>query len=126
MIIIGDNMARYNLNDIGFKSFDYDEKRYSLMLLDMKMKKLHEQNKMVTSFEPNDIYYDDGSFEFGKTTDISPVVANDKNSAILHNIIGLSNLAFCSYLPLYDLGLLIKYEDSSIKIEAFFICLRRI
>lgn len=113
-------MARYNLNDIGFKDFDSEEKRYSFMVLDQRMKMLHNENKMVTSFEPSDIYYEDGTFTFSKVSDISPVVSDDKNSAILHNIIGLSDLAFCSYLPEYDLskGLLHPLAISN-KFESF-------
>ena len=96
-------MARYNLVDIGFNDFTIDEKRYSLMLMDMAMKHLHEENKRIVSFEPNDIYYEDGIFIFGKVADISPLVANDRNSAIIEDLVGLADLAFCAYLPAYNI-----------------------
>ncbi len=98
MIKIGDNMARYSLVDLDFKNFNEEEKRYSFMLLDIKMKKLHEENKMVASFSANDIFYEDGEFDFGKVENISPAIVSSKEEAILENIIGLSILAFCAYL----------------------------
>lgn len=93
-----------NLIDIGFQDFTMEEKREVFMILDIVMKKYHENGYMITSFDPKDIYYQNELFGFSKFTRISPLNANDKNDAILNNIIELANLAFCSYLPLYDLS----------------------
>lgn len=116
MIIIGDNMARENLEkevnllELGFDNFSMEKKREVFMILDIVMKKYHEHNYMITSFDPKDIYYQNNLYSFSKYTRISPLNASDKNDAILNNIIDLSNLAFCSNLPMYDLnkGLLNK------------------
>ena len=103
MIIIGDNMDReINLVDLGFQNFSMEEKREIFMILDIVMKKYHERGLMITSFEPKDIYYQNSIFSFSKYTSISPLNSNDKSDAILSNVIELANLAFCSYLPIYD------------------------
>jgi len=104
-------MEHQNLLDLKIKTkLDSEDKRYLLMLLSIRMKKYHEQNKMVTSFKPEDIIYQDGSFDFLEVKNISPLLVNDKDTAILHNIIGLANLGFCLFLPDYDIanGLLDK------------------
>ena len=93
-----------NLLELGFQDFSADDKRKTFMILDMVMKKYHEKGYMITSFNPSDIYYQNEIFSFSKYDHISPVNANDKNDAVLNNIIGLSDLAFCSYLPSYDLS----------------------
>lgn len=98
-------MDKQNLLDLKFKQkYDSEDKRYLLMLLSIRMKQYHEQNKMVTSFDPKDITYQDGSLDFEQVKDISPLLVNDKNTAILHNIIGLANLGFCLFLPDYDIA----------------------
>ena len=110
MIIIGDNMVKENMDreinliDLNFNDFSMEEKRETFMILDLVMKKYHENGYMITSFDPKDIYYQNELFSFSKFTRISPLNANDRNDAILKNIIGLANLAFCCYLPLYDLS----------------------
>ena len=93
----------YNLVDIKFNKFSIDEKRYFFMILDIMMKRLHERNFIVTSFNPKDIYYENGEFIFSKVAPISSLNSNSKEEAILNNIIGLSTLAFCCYLPSYNL-----------------------
>ena len=91
-----------SLLDLNFQSFSVEEKRKIFMILDMVMKKYHANGYMITSFDPKDIYYQDEIFSFSKYSSISPLNTDDKNDAILNNIVGLSNLAFCSYLPQYD------------------------
>ena len=97
-------MARINLVDLGFNSFSEDEKRISFITMDMVMKDMHKKNKYVTSFIPQDIYFDNETtlFTFSKYTDDSKYVADNREQAINNNIIGLSTLAFCSYLRTYD------------------------
>ena len=92
-----------NLIDIGFNDYTVEDKREAFMILDIAMKKLHEEGKMVTSFDPKNIYFQDGIYFYKYTADISPVLVDSKDAAVLHNVIGLSNLAFCTYLPNYDL-----------------------
>ena len=96
-------MARYNLIDLGLNDYSMEEKREIFMLLDIKMKQLHDQNKVIRSFEPYDIYYEDGKFNFSAVSDISTLVVDNKEEAIVDNIIKLSVLAFCTYLPGYDI-----------------------
>ena len=91
-----------NLIDLGFQNFSVEEKRKIFMILDIVMKKYHDKGYMITSFDPKDIYYQDEIFSFSKYSRISPINTDDKNDAVLNNVIGLSNLAFCSYLPQYD------------------------
>ena len=108
MIIIGDSMETVererNLIDIGFQNFSKEEKRNVFLILDMVMKEYHKKGYMITSFNPKDIYYENQIFSFSKFEKISPVNANDEADAILNNIISLANLAFCSYLPIYDIN----------------------
>ena len=108
MIIIGDSMETmervHNLSDIGFQNFSREEKRNVFLILDMVMKEYHKKGYMITSFNPKDIYYEDQVFSFSKYEKISPVSVNDESDAILNNIISLANLAFCSYLPIYDIN----------------------
>ena len=98
-------MERINLIDLDFNSFSQDEKRIAFMIMDIMLKKLHDNNKVVVSFNPSDIYYDKESsvFVFDKVEKLTPYFANTKEEAILKNIISLSTLAFCSYLKAYDI-----------------------
>lgn len=103
-MIIGDTMEnKVSLLDINFKSFTPEEKRAALVLMDVMMKKLHSRNLMVTDFRPSQIYYENGIYSFEKVSPISDYYIDSKENAVLRNILGLSNLAFCSYLPDYDL-----------------------
>ena len=104
MIIIGDTMGRpYNLVEIEFGKLSKAEKRESFAMMDIALKRIHEKNFKVDSFDPSDIFFEDGLFFF---KDVTPINYNvdSKGEAILDDIIGLSNLAFCSYLPSYDLS----------------------
>lgn len=92
----------FNLLDIGFSNLTKDEKRESLIMLDVALKKLHQNNFKVDSFDPKDIYYENGIYFYSKVSPISKGMDN-KDDVVLDNIIGLSDLAFCSYLPSYDL-----------------------
>ena len=108
MIIIGDSMEAMererNLIDLGFQNFSKEEKRNVFLILDMVMKEYHKKGYMITSFNPKDIYYENQLFSFSKYEKISPVSVNDESDAVLNNIISLANLAFCSYLPIYDIN----------------------
>ena len=102
--MIGDNMSEgIRLLDLDIKSFNIEEKRFIMMLLDIFMKKCHEKNLIITSFDPKDIYYENGMFSFKKVSPISPINSDDKQSAIFNNIVSLSTLGFSLYLPDYDL-----------------------
>ena len=97
-------MERINLVDLGFNSLGMDEKRYFFITMDMVMKNLHNHNQMITSFMPQDIYYDPDTklIYYNKVSSIDDRSADSKEDAIRDNIIGLSTLAFCSYLKTYD------------------------
>ena len=91
-----------DLVSLGFQDYSVEDKRKIFMILDIAMKKYHENGYMIKSFMPKDIYYQNGIFGFSEYEHISPINSNDKDEAIYNNIVGLSNLAFCSYLPNYD------------------------
>lgn len=99
---------KVSLLDMDFKNLSVDEKRAAFVMMDIMMKKLHERNFMVTDFRPSQIYFQDGIYSFEKVAPISSYYSDNKENAVLRNILGLSNLAFCSYLPDYhlELGLL--------------------
>jgi len=98
-------MAKHNLVEMDFNHLDQDAKRYSFLLMDMKLKQLLDNDQMVLNFEPNNVYYDDETklYDYAKVEKISPMVVNSKEEAMVYDIIGLSTLAFCSYLPSYSL-----------------------
>lgn len=93
----------YNLVDIDFSKLSKEEKRESFVMLDIALKEIHKKNFKVDSFSPNDIFYQDGFYFYKEVSPIKSDIDN-KDDAILDDIVGLSNLAFCSYLPSYDLN----------------------
>lgn len=97
-------MEHINLVDLDFNSFNDDEKRIAFIVMYAILKYYHENNKVVTSFNPKDIYYDTNKsiFNFEKVVDITPYVSDSKEQAILNNISDLATFAFCSYLRGYD------------------------
>lgn len=94
---------KINLIDMGFQNLPVEEKRTAFIFMDVMLKKLHEKNLMVTSFDPRQIYYQNGFYTFASVSPITNYYAQNKEEAILKNILGLSNLAFCSYLSDYQL-----------------------
>lgn len=102
---------KINLIDLNFKNFSSEEKSAAFVIMDIMMKKLHDKNLMVTDFDPKNIYFQDGIYFFDKVSPISDYYVDNKEKAILRNIMGLSNLAFCSYLPDYNLNYgLLSYD----------------
>ena len=95
--------SKVNLLELNLKSFSLEEKRQVFLMLDLMMKRLHETDRMVTDFNPKNIYYQEGIFLFDKVSPISAYYSDNKENAVLRNVLGLSNLAFCSYLPDYRL-----------------------
>lgn len=95
--------SKVNLLELNLKSFSLEERRQIFLMLDLMMKRLHENDMMITDFNPNQIYFQDGIFMFDKVSPISAYYSDNKENAILRNVLGLSNLAFCSYLPDYRL-----------------------
>lgn len=94
---------RVNLIDMNFKNLPVDKKREAFVLMDMALKVIHSKNYMVTDFSPNNIYLENGFYYFDKVSPISARFSENKEEAVLRNVLGLSNLAFCSYLPDYRL-----------------------
>lgn len=94
---------KLNLIDINFNSLSVSEKRVAFVLMDVMMKKLHSNNYMVSDLSPSNIYYEDGYYYFDKVAPITVYNSESREQAILKNSLELSNLAFCSYLPDYDL-----------------------
>lgn len=95
---------KVNLIDMNFKQLSMADKRVAFTLMDAMLKKLHEKNMMVTDFSPNKICYQDGFYTFEDVEFITDYYANDRDVAIFSNILALCNLAFCSYLPDYQLN----------------------
>lgn len=97
-MIIGDTMkGRINLIDMNFKSLSMEQKRAALVTMDMMLKKLHNKGLMVTDFNANNIYFEDGIYFFEKTMPITSIVADNKDAAILNNLIWISILALWAY-----------------------------
>ena len=113
----------YSLVDIDFGNLSKDEKRESFVMMDVALKQIHSKNFKVDSFNASDIYYEDGYYFYSKVSPINYSI-EDKNNVVLDNIEGLSNLAFCSFLPSYDLknGLLNSkvVSDQFNKFESIF------
>lgn len=95
---------RVNLVDMNFKQLSIADKRVAFILMDAMLKKLHDKNMIVTDFSPNKIYYQDNYYSFERVSLISDYYANNKDIAIFSNVLALANLAFCSYLPDYNLS----------------------
>lgn len=97
-MIIGDTMAnRVNLVDMGFKNMPLEQKRAALVVMDLMLKKLHSKGLMVTDFNVDNIYYENEIYFFEKTMPITSVVADNKEAAILNNMIWMSVLALWAY-----------------------------
>lgn len=103
--------AKVSLIDMNFEHFSKEKKREAFVLMDIMLKRMHNSNLMVQNFDPKKITYQDGFYYFENVSLISNVSAESKEEAILKNVLGLANLALCSYLEDYKLenGLL-NYE----------------
>lgn len=95
--------SKVNLLELNLKSFSLEQKRQVFFMMDLMMKQLHDSNMMITDFNPSNIYYQEGIFMFDKVSPISAYYSDNRENAILRNVLGLSNLAFCTYLPDYRL-----------------------
>lgn len=97
-MIIGDTMGdRVSLMDMNFKNMPVEQKRAALVIMDLMLKKLHAKNMMVTDFNIHNIYFQDGIYFFSKTAPISSIVADNKEMAILNNMIWMSMVALWAY-----------------------------
>lgn len=98
-MIIGDTMEanRISLVDMNFKNMSMEQKREALVVMDLMLKKLHSKGLMVTDFNVNHIYLEDGIYFFEKTMPITSISADNKESAILNNMIWMSVVALWVY-----------------------------
>lgn len=97
-MIIGDTMEnKVNLLNMNFNHMALEEKRAALVVMDVMLKKLHESGYMVTDFSPNKIYFQDGIYTFEKVAPISSIVAENKEDAVLNNVIWMSVVALWAY-----------------------------
>lgn len=103
--------AKVNLIDMDFEHFSKEKKREAFVLMDIMLKRMHNLNLMVQNIDPKKITYQDGFYSFENVSLISDINAENKEEAIFKNVLGLANLALCSYLEDYKLenGLL-NYE----------------
>jgi len=96
-MIIGDTMEnKVNLLSMGFRNMPLEEKRAALVVMDVMLKKLHENGFMVTDFNPSSIYFQNGIYSFEKVAPIS-MIADNKEEAILNNVIWMSVVALWGY-----------------------------
>lgn len=95
--------TKVNLVDMNFKDFSDIKTREAFILMDIALKKIHSQGLMVTDFNPKNIYFENGIYFFENISPINVSSVETKEEAVLKNIVELSNLAFCSYLPDYKL-----------------------
>lgn len=95
---------KVNLIDMNFKQLSIEDKRAAFVLMDAMLKKLHEKDLMVADFNPSKIYYKDGYYSFDSISSISNYYGSNKDVVIFSNVLALCNLAFCSYLPDYQLN----------------------
>ena len=119
-MIIGDTMEnKISLVDMNFENFSKEKKREAFVLMDLMLKRMHSSNLMIQSIDPKKIIYQDGFYYFENVSPISNYNSENKDEAILKNLLGLSNLALCSYLDDYKLenGLL-NYEIISNNFKA--------
>lgn len=96
---------KVSLLDSGFKNLPIEEKRVALVIMDIMLKKLHENGLMVTDFSPHNIYFQNGIYSFEKIAPISSIVAENKDEAVLNNVIWMSVVALWGYNsnPSYNL-----------------------
>lgn len=88
---------RINLINMNFKSLPKEQKRAALVVMDIAMKKLHNNGHMITNFDPNHIYFENEIYFFDNTYPISTIVANNKEEAILNNLIWMADVALWAY-----------------------------
>lgn len=88
---------KVNLIDMNFKTMSVEEKRAALVAMDLMLKKLHSSNLMVTDFNVNNIYFEDGIYYFQKIRPITSIVAGNREEAILNNMIWMSIVALWAY-----------------------------
>ena len=87
---------------MSFQNLPYSEKRIAFALMDITLKKLHDKNMMVINFDPRKVFFQDGVYFFESVVPITNYYASSKEEAVLRDLLGLSQLAFCSYLPNYS------------------------
>ena len=92
-------MAKVSLINTNLKSDTVSQKQVALVLMDMMLKQLHKNNYMVRNFDVNNIYFENGIYEFdeNKIMPITSVVADNKEQAILHNLTWMSMVALWLY-----------------------------
>lgn len=92
-------MAKVSLINTNLKSDTVSQKQVALVLMDMMLKRLHKNNYMVRNFDVNNIYFENGVYEFdeNKIMPITSVVADNKEQAILHNLTWMSMVALWLY-----------------------------
>ena len=98
-------MDKLSIVDFGLSSMSMEYKREFFYKLDFAMKQIHESGGYVSDFNPNHIYIDDmtrtPSFDSIYPFSYTYSDINDLKKA---NMLWLADLAFCTYLPDYDLS----------------------
>ena len=57
-------MAKVSLINTNLKSDTVSQKQVALVLMDIMLKQLHKNNYMVRNFDVNNIYFENGIYEF--------------------------------------------------------------
>jgi hypothetical protein len=112
---------KQDLLSLGLKNLPIEEKKAALVVMDIMLKKLHDNGYMVCDFSPNHIYFQDGIYYFEKILPISSVVADNREEAILNNVIWMSILALWVYSPTANDNL-IQPSFVSNKFDSFSSC----
>lgn len=88
---------KVNLLDMNFRNMSVEQKRAALVVMDLMLKRLHSNGLMVTDFNVNNISFQDGIYSFEKVMPITSITADNKETAILNNMIWMSVVALWAY-----------------------------
>lgn len=120
-MIIGGTMEKQNIIDFNLSSMSMEYKREFFYKLDLALKQIHMSGGFVSNFNPDSIYIDINtrtpSFEAVYPFQTTYSDSEDVKKA---NLLWLADLAFCSYLPDYNLNSgLLNPEVVSLRFEDF-------
>ena len=97
-------MEKKTIVEFGLSSMSMDYKREFLYKLDSMLKEIHESGGFVTSFDPNTIYITEDT-RMPMFSSIRRFLPNeeDQQNIKVANLLWMADLAFCLYLPDYNL-----------------------
>ena len=98
-------MEKRTIVEFGLSTMSMDYKREFLYKLDSMLKEIHESGGFVTSFDPNTIYITEDTRMpvFSSIRRFLPDEEDQQNIKVA-NLLWMADLAFCLYLPDYNLA----------------------